>query len=240
MDGLNRERAERKTPVMNAIVVGVNGVLLTSERAREVFRKRSVDFIAAKTGESERTSRLIDFHGRNSHGNAALGLRAFRPDLSVSVDEYSRFVYDPRAVDEALAAAEGDCAFEKDKYKARVFFEEANATGSKVFLFTGGTTGYVDALVDRLDVSHLVDPTSVFACDTVGGNNDMVKGSHQMFAATNFAIRSRCRGRSRVLFLDSNLWTVMAARGSGVGWFTSEFDHEKNGLIESSMFFMRG
>ena len=225
---------------MNAIVIGVNGVLLTSERARDVFRKRSVDFIAAKTGENERTSRMIDFQGRNSYGSAALGMKAFRPDIAVTAEEYSRFVYDQRAVDEALAAAEEDPAFEKDKHEARVFFEEASAAGSRVFLFTGGTTSYVDALVESLDVAHLVDPTSIFACDTVGGKFDMVKGTRQMFVATDFAIRSRCRRGSRVLFLDSNLWTVMAAKGSGVGWFTSEFDHKKNRLIESSMFFMRG
>lgn len=225
---------------MNAVVIGVNGVLLTSESARGVFRKRSVEFIAAKTGESERTSRAIDFQGRNSWGSALLGLRAFRRDLTVSVDEYSRFVYDPRVVDEALDAAEDDPSFEKDKHEARAFFDEANSTGSKVYMFTGGTTAYVDALVERMGVSHLVDPTSIFACDTAGGRRDMVKGTREMFVATDFAIRSRCRRRSRVLFLDSNLWTVMAARGSGVGWFASEFDSEKNGLIESSAFFMRG
>lgn len=221
---------------MNALVLGVNGVLLTSQKARAVLKRKSVEFVAEKTGESARDSKILEAYAADMHGNAALGVKAFRPDLRISVRDYAKFVYSPAAIAEALDAAESDPVFARDRAAAKCVLEEAADAGCPVFLFTGATVDYADAVLDALGVPHLVDPSNVFACDTVTNPHVLVKPTGASVVATDFAIRARCGSDANVLFVDGNLSVAMAASRSGIRWASMHFDPEKNVLIDSVKF----
>ena len=224
---------------MNALVLGVNGVLLTSQKARAVLKKKSIEFVAEKTGESARDSKILEAYAADMHGNAALGVKAFRPDLRISVREYSKFVYSPAAIAEALDAAESDPVFARDRAAAKCVLEEAADAGCPVFLFTSATVDYTDALLDALGVPHLVDSANVFASDTVTNPHVLVKPTVASVVATDYAIRARCGSDANVLFVDGNLGVSMAANRSGCRWSSMYFEPEKNVLIDSVKFYFK-